>query len=92
MNCRNVRQALIVCIQGRCDRGQPRHQPVAIRTNVFQQLFDRGAFADNKAPVAPFDQQCAADQQAIFRTSEPEIVRANLAQTPKRVHHVPSLF
>ena len=59
---------------------------------MFQQLFDRGAFADNEAPVAPFDQQCAADQQAIFRTSEPEIVMANLAQAPKRVHHLPSQF
>jgi hypothetical protein len=59
---------------------------------MFQQLFDRGAFADNEAPATPFDQWRASDQQAIFRTSEPEIVRANLAQAPKRVHHLPSQF
>jgi hypothetical protein len=59
--------------------------------NMFQQLFDRGAFPDNEAPIAPFDQRRAADQQAIFRTSESEIVGRSLAKTPKSVHHLPSL-
>jgi hypothetical protein len=58
---------------------------------MFQQLFDYSAFADNEAPVAPFDQPRASDQQAVVSASEPQIIGRSLAKTPKSVDHLPSL-
>jgi hypothetical protein len=41
--------------------------------NVFQQLFDSGAFADNEAPVAPFDERRASENKPSLVQASPRL-------------------
>ena len=89
MDSRDPRQTLIVGVQCRSHSRQAGHEPVDRRLTVvgaFQQPLDLTASADNKPPVAAFDQRRAAEQHAIVGAGEPEILRPGLAQTPHLMH------
>jgi len=68
---------------------QAGHEPVDRRLAVvsaFQKPLDFATSADNEAPVAAFDEGRAAEQQAIVRAGEPEILRHSLTQTLHLMH------
>jgi hypothetical protein len=81
MNHGDPRQALIVGVQSRCHPRQAGHEPVQRRITL-----DFMARANDKAPVAAFDQRCAAKKETVVSAGEPEAPRPGLAQTPHLMH------